>query len=127
MLVRGAARLAVLLLALRAFVPVGYMPDVAALAEGRVQIVLCSGRTVALSHAGHEHDHGGQRPSDTRSGDECAFGVALGKALLLPGLADVPPPPHVPTIGLAAGWYGGSTPVTAGPPLGPRAPPSRLA
>jgi len=125
---RFAARLTLLLFALRAAVPVGYMPDLGALQEGEVQIVICTGsgtQTLMVNTAGQPVDIGGDVSKHGAAGD-CAFGMVAGKIFVLPALLDgatdhgssrtFPQP-----VSIAA-----STPPAQGPPLGSRAPPVLL-
>ena len=124
---RVMARLTLLVFALRALVPVGFMPDLGALGHGQVQIVLCTGdgtRSLLVDEAG--------RPlADQGSGKvhhaaDCPFSMASAKAFL----------PPAPAAGLAAapveqGFLPPGSDQTAptraqGPPLGQRGPPILL-
>lgn len=125
---RLAARLTLLLFALRAAVPAGYMPDLGALQEGEVQIVICTGsgiQTLMVNAAGQPVENGSDASKHAAAGD-CAFGMAAGKAFVLPafiaattdhGSARRLPPP----VSIAA-----LAPPAQGPPLGSRAPPVLL-
>lgn len=128
--------LLLLLLAARAWVPVGYMPDADALKQGRLALGFCSAgggslaglraladsRAHADPHHGHE-GHGGQ-PAESGAGQECPFGLSAHQVLDLP-----------PVLALAPAllrWLAQAAPLAdsprpplpaAGPPLGQRAPP----
>ena len=131
-----ARLLLLLLLAARAFVPVGYMPDTDALRQGRLALGFCAAGGGAFpgmsqfagphAQAGSHHGHHDQGDSSGHvgAGQECPFGLAAHQALLLPPaltlvpallqgfiqpqrIADSPRPPMP----------------AAGPPLGQRAPP----
>ncbi|MFD4836530.1 DUF2946 family protein [Achromobacter sp. NPDC058515] len=128
--------LLLLLLAARAWVPVGYMPDADALKQGRLALGFCAAgggslmglRALAEPHAqadphhGH-HEHGGQ-PAGSGAGQECPFGLAAHQVL------DLPPVAALPIVLLR--WFAQPPPLAdsprppmpaAGPPLGQRAPP----
>jgi hypothetical protein len=139
--------LMLLALSLRALVPVGYMPDVDALRDGRLEMAFCSGngpQTIAVDmhssmsmdmsagmhHAAH---HGSTSSSDESPANpqsqstDCPFSV----------LSTLP---AMPTIALAViglplllsavqpALYIAPLPAVLfqGPPLGSRAPPSHL-
>ena len=121
------AHLLLVLFAFRAMIPVGYMPDPAALQDGRFEIVVCTPAglktvTVAPDKAGPAD---AEAPSsENLSATDCPFHLVLAKALVLPD--------H---IGVPLDWEHASAPVVAptlisvlrpallGPPLGSRAPP----
>lgn len=142
---RGTRMLLCLMLlavSLRAMIPVGYMPDPAALRHGVVRIGLCTStgmvsivQMLGQTETGHgpmshiDGDHGGHHHPDQNqdhaAGAECPFWAAAHLAVDLPPLAIVPllaairdrvvrftPPAALPAL------------PPAGPPLGPRAPPS---
>lgn len=131
--------LLLLLLVVRAWVPVGYMPDIDALRQGRLALGFCAAggglppvlRAPAAqmdAHHGHHGDHGGGAPGDHgAAGQECPFGLSAHQVL------DVPPMMAVAPVLLR--WLA-QTPAqvdsprpampAAGPPLGSRAPPSIL-
>lgn len=131
-----ARLLLLVLLAARAFVPVGYMPDVQALKQGRLALGFCAagggvfpgmpGLASPHAHADASHGHHGHHdPSEhIGAGQECPYGLSVHPALIAPPavtlapallrwwvqaprLADSPRPPMP----------------AAGPPLGQRAPP----
>jgi hypothetical protein len=134
--------LVLVLLAVRALIPVGYMPEAKALAAGKFLMTIClgtggmktvlvdaSGDTASAIFSGDEGAH----PSDD-SGDssmhqeQCAFGL-LGVMVAMPAV----------WLGLVALLLGFVSAVAAalpvasprstptGPPLGSRAPPTHLA
>ena len=121
-----AAQLTLALFALRALVPVGYMPDFAAAADGQVRIVICTGfgsKSILVDEAGNPVAD--QDDSQPGYGD-CPFGTASGAAFLTPEPAVAPV--HA---GLAKGFVPPAgaqalPPPAQGPPLGQRAPPIRL-
>lgn len=109
----------------RALVPTGFMPDPAALRDGRLSITLCTANGAMLvtpltlltdtpaTHSGH----------DTVANAECPFGLLMAQAVL---------PPVVSVAAIAAVFlryvphatYATLPPLPAlGPPLGPRGPP----
>ncbi|WP_313620567.1 DUF2946 family protein [Achromobacter sp.] len=139
--------LLLVLLAARAFVPVGYMPDVQALQQGRLALGFCAAGGGAfpgmalrpvqdahaeahgLAHADPHHGHHGHEGQTGQSGhvaagQECPFGISAHQALMLP-----------PAIALAPVLLRGFVQAprlsdsprppmpAAGPPLGQRAPP----
>lgn len=123
---RWLAHLLLVLFALRAIAPAGYMPDPAALQDGRFEIVVCTPaglKTImaAPDRAGPTDD---ERSSDDLSATECPFQRVMAKALVVPGQDGAPVRWTQPAI---PGEMWGRTvmPRSAppGPPLGPRAPP----
>ncbi|MBV7501293.1 MULTISPECIES: DUF2946 family protein [Achromobacter] len=129
--------LLLLLLVVRAFVPVGYMPDAQALKQGRLELGFCaagggvfpgmSGRADAhTAHTDSSHDHHEHHDSSQHvgAGQECPFGLSAHPALLVP--------PTVALVPALLGWWVQAPRLTdsprppmpaAGPPLGQRAPP----
>lgn len=132
----------------RAMVPAGYMPDVDALAEGRLGIKICpavgpgfatAAESSSHDHQGH-HDHGPSHAgghhgsndadgnhSNDHSKDPCPFGTAVAKSF-------IPPAPFAIPATTTARTNGISDPASelvairpTGPPLGSRAPPLNLA
>lgn len=121
--------LLLLAVSLRAMIPVGYMPDTAALRHGVVRISLCTSTgavsvlqlvTGGQAHTGHDHDS----DSNHMAGAECPFWASAHLAADLPSLALTPflvavrdeavrfvAPAELPPL------------PPAGPPLGSRAPP----
>jgi hypothetical protein len=123
---RWIARLLLVLFALRAAIPAGYMPDADALRDGRFEVVVCTPtglKTILVSF-----DEGGGAPSDNGSqdaqtADECPFQTVVAKALIAPEAigAALPRRARPPVHADGADHAGPST--VPGPPLGPRAPP----
>ena len=117
---RVLARATIVLFALRALVPVGFMPDLDTLGAGHLDIVLCTGHgPVSLTL-----DANGVPAKPHRSpGADCPFGMALGKGFVAPAA------PALPYAIVAAGTTArtdaarGLRPPSQGPPLGSRAPP----
>ena len=115
------------LLLLRAAIPVGFMPDLDALRDGRIEIVVCTPSGLKTVTVSPDPGDGEQRSSETASILECPFHVVAAQALLGPDLrlgdrravwnVDLPKPATV------------DFPVAAalGPPVGTRAPPHRIA
>lgn len=147
------ARLMLLvLLAARAFVPVGYMPDAQALKQGRLALGFCSAgggafpgmaglaappghaevhaevhaEAHAEAHADGLHGHSGHHaPSQhVGAGQECPFGLIAHQALDLPTAVALAP---VLLRGFVQAPRVADSPrppmPAAGPPLGQRAPP----
>lgn len=127
---------------LRALVPVGYMPDAAALRQGRLQISFCSAAggppsvmtalmdarapSPAMSDMSAMSDprDGGHAGQADDAAQECPFWMVAHQTL------DLPPLPYLPALPAAAvASVAPPAPLSlppllaAGPPLGPRAPP----
>ena len=127
---------------LRALVPVGYMPDAAALRQGRLQISFCSAAggppsvmtalmdarapSPAMSDMSAMSDprDGGHAGQADDTAQECPFWMVAHQTL------DLPPLPYLPALPAAAvASVAPPVPLSlpplpaAGPPLGPRAPP----
>lgn len=123
---RFAAQLTLALFALRALVPVGYMPDLAAAGDGQVRIVICTGygsKSILVDETGAPADDRGT--SQPGHGD-CPFGTASGAAFLAPEPALAPLHPVLAQGFLPPAGAQSLTPPAQGPPLGQRAPPIRL-
>ena len=125
----GLSHLLLVLFALRAIIPVGYMPDPAALQDGRFEIVVCTPTglktvTVLPDRAGPDGTDDGA--ADGPTAPDCPFQTVIAKAMVLPD-----------QLGVPLRWIPVSRPVAVapasaapealllGPPLGPRAPPAR--
>ena len=129
---RRLARLTLVLFALRALLPTGFMPDLDLLKQGAFQIVLCTAQgpvSVAVDDDGkpldHDADHGGHDPADAFAKD-CPFGTAYAKAFDVP-VAMAAAVPYVPASVSPPGPQPlDLRPPPQGPPLGSRAPPLRL-
>ncbi|MCR9074203.1 MAG: hypothetical protein NXI18_21250 [Alphaproteobacteria bacterium] len=115
------------LVMLRAAIPVGFMPDLDALRDGWIEIVICTPgglKTIAVSDAKGGPAGSEDGSSTGPSAHECPFDAVVSQAALL---AD-----PVLDIGYAVALA--AKPVTAGtaaptlqsfgPPLGSRAPPA---
>ncbi|HTN65003.1 MAG TPA: DUF2946 family protein [Burkholderiaceae bacterium] len=125
----GVLYLLLFALALRALIPLGYMPDAGALRDGRIQIVLCTAAGVSTMPAAMDPLAQDQPATDkATSGTDCAFSLLSQQAQALPASATAPalwvvlfssPAPVADNTTLPAAG-------TQGPPLGSRAPPSVL-
>lgn len=118
---RWLAHLLLLAVAVRALIPIGYMPDFAAAGDGVFKVVICSGmgaKQVALDADGKPLPD--QQASN--DGQPCAFaGVAV---VALPILDALPlPAPDFQTAALSARTAVDLPPARAGPALGSRGPP----
>ena len=107
----------------RAVVPVGFMPDMAAVAQGKIQLVLCTVDgpiSIALSDASPDHSD-----SSASQLEPCPFGLAGAS---VPLLHASPATSIVRVASSASPWPASHTalPVqpATGPPLGARAPPT---
>jgi hypothetical protein len=104
--------------------PVGFMPDLAALQDGRLEVVLCTAdglRAALVDRAGQPID------DPTPTGGDCPFAFVAGTSLALPTLIDQPPVHGGgDRVLFVTRSLADRTPVR-GPPLGSRAPPVRLA
>ncbi|MEQ1711265.1 MAG: DUF2946 family protein [Hyphomicrobium sp.] len=116
-----AARVLVVLFALRALVPAGFMPDFAAARDGGVRLVICTAQGLAtITIPG---DGEGHAPNRNGPQDNCPFGM-------MP-VASNAPAPLVVTVAIALGAVETSFPDAAhpvprriGPALGSRGPPT---
>jgi len=127
-MLRALACLALCLVALRALIPTGYMPDAGALQQGRLELAFCSAdgpTTVSLD----VHGHSGPASHSAPSAADCPFGAAASHAgnALPPLLAAQPVAVRVVDAPLPAGVPVAANFLTRGPPLGSRAPPVLLA
>lgn len=108
----------------RAVVPVGFMPDMAAVAQGKIQLVLCTVDgpiSIALSDASPDHS------SSASQLEPCPFGLAGASVPLL----DARPGMLIVRVANRAGAWPVShvaLPVqpATGPPIGARAPPPSI-
>ena len=121
---RFMARLTLVLFALRALVPVGFMPDLGALGHGQVQIVICTGdgtRSLLVDEAGKpladQDSHKAHHAAD------CPFSMASAKAFLLPAPVVAAGYPDVERGFLPPARAEAVLPPAQGPPLGQRGPP----
>jgi hypothetical protein len=124
----GVLWLALLALTLRALVPTGSMPDARALHDGRLEVTFCSasGDLTRLSVALGNKQDGKSAHDAAETGAQCPFGLLAHVApaplagvtpILLPASQSAPPPPAYRALPALA---------AQGPPLGSRAPPSRV-
>lgn len=109
--------------ALRAIIPVGYMPDLTAVSNGVLKIVICSSdgiKTVALNADGtpaapDRHGEAHKHP--------CAFS-GIGGLILAAAIAPPPPMSFDVREQSMPRYAADLLDHRAGPPLGSRAPPS---
>ncbi|WP_339856656.1 DUF2946 family protein [uncultured Nisaea sp.] len=127
--VRLAARLTLLLFILRAVIPVGYMPDLQALADGGVEIVICTPSGIETIRVGPDGRPIG--PSDKKDNGqsatpECPFHAAFAHAFTVPDLAPLTKIARLASVNPAPASEDVPLPPANGPPLGSRAPPRNL-
>jgi hypothetical protein len=112
-------RLTLVLFALRAVLPTGFMPDLGAIGQGEIELVLCTAGGDAPILPAHQGDTGSPHKS---AGFDCPFGTVLAKVFVasavvvaeaIPAAYDSPAPRPAAEL----------TPPSQGPPLGSRAPP----
>lgn len=127
---RAIAAVSILLLALRALVAPGFMPDLGALKDGSFEIVLCTPQGPKTVHATSDGlPAEGDQPlrTDARGGDECPFHHAATQTLLIPGQTrHVAEPGRALPLRLVPARFS-LKPVPIGPPLGCRPPPTSVA
>jgi hypothetical protein len=127
---RLLACLALAAVALRALVPLGTMPDGAALAEGRFALVICTTEgmvTIPFGAVGGEGGHD-ETPGEGDAPTLCAWAPCSVTALALAEPTSVSLPRSLPAPRLALPPREATAPVgRTGPPLGSRAPPTLLA
>jgi hypothetical protein len=141
--------LLLLTVSLRAMIPVGYMPDPAALRQGVVRITLCTStgavsilQNLRDSVGGHGHDHTGTADvhapamdllhkghdhsgSQHAAGAECPFWAMAHLTMDLPPAAVAPLLAAIRDEAVRFLAPASLPPLpSAGPPLGSRAPPS---
>jgi hypothetical protein len=112
-------RLTLVLFALRALLPTGFMPDLGAIGHGAIELVLCTAGSDAPVQPAREGGGGSPQKS---AGFDCPFGTVLAKVFVAPVavVADATPAAYdLPVPRRAADL----TPPLQGPPLGSRAPP----
>jgi len=113
----------IVLLLLRAVVPAGYMPDLGAVAQGQVGIVICS------ANGSYTIDHDGQSQNSTPASrhkltETCAFS-GLAQAYMANAVApEVLPTTIYAPVPFTIASQTVLPPVRAGPAHGSRAPPS---
>lgn len=121
------ARLTVLLFALQAGLPIGFMPDPEALKSGHYEIVICTGlglKTITVDAQGQPID------SDDADGSHsgalaCPFSKVAAKAATLPPVSVLDRSADAAAVPSAQADQAVSQGVR-GPSLGSRAPPSHL-
>jgi hypothetical protein len=127
---RNVARLIVALFLLRALIPAGFMPDLKALGDGRLEITLCTVeglKTVTVDESGQPlTDHSPSNSKKTSSSDLCPFGSVLSHSLALPATASVGMPVALAISIIPSGQTLHLLLPAQGPPLGSRAPPAIL-
>jgi hypothetical protein len=108
----------------RALVPAGYMPDAAALRQGRLEISFCSaaGGSSSVLQALVETPRDEHAPD---AAQECPFWMVAHQAFDLPPMAGAAVLPATPAVSRPMAVLQRALPPLppAGPPLGPRAPP----
>lgn len=113
------------LFALRSLMPVGYMPNMQALGQGKIEIILCTPTGTQSTFVSIETPHNQSSPDNAYDGMlSCPFSVVNAQGMLagspgvgldvfnLPGLV-APSLDHSQVMNVRL----------SGPPLGPRAPP----
>ena len=122
---RPLLHLVLFLFLLRALVPPGYMPDLAAAQDGIITLVICSPdglRTISLDENGNPVEPG-EAPEEHQRQQHCPFASV--------GSIDLPPAAKEPTLFVfamqAALWspqtgFSGERPIVG--PVGSRAPPA---
>jgi hypothetical protein len=81
----AVAGLALVLFALHAVLPAGYMLDLESLRDGRYEVVICTGaglQTIVLDKSGNKVDPAAPAADGTV---KCPFATVAGKALAVPG------------------------------------------
>ena len=114
------------LVVLRALIPVGFMPDIDALRDNRIEIVVCTPnglKTLAISSDANGFTGTQDGSSEGTATHECPFDAVISQAIVLQEsfsnferpvkAADLPLPVKIGTLSVRL----------QGPPLGSRAPP----
>lgn len=108
-------------LLLRGLVPVGFMPDLAAIVDGTFQIVICTGGGLKVVTVPLAPAHGGEH-EPASAGEQCAFAGLVSTVLLAPAqpaiLAPVTAASSLRILVVDSGHLGAIV-----PGLGARAPP----
>lgn len=123
---RLCAQLALFLFILRAAIPVGFMPDIGALANGAVEIVICTPeglQTLRVDQDGQPLPDDGKQPA---SSDECPYHAVVSKLFAVPDTPVLPGRPFLEVTKPAPARITLRSVRAAGPPLGQRAPPYLL-
>ena len=116
---RRLARLTIVLFALRALLPAGFMPDLGALGAGHLDLVLCTAQPSAPAAPDSEVPVAPQKPP----GADCPFGMALVKSFVAPIVPALPQRLARADLVMPAQTGAELVPPSQGPPLGSRAPP----
>lgn len=117
-----AARLLVVCLLLRALIPLGFMPDFSAAANGTFKVVICSAtgaKTVTLGPDGNPVHN----PAKSNAHDACPFGAAP-LAAAPPSFGAVAQPVEFASAQTVRPYNDVIEVWRAGPALGSRAPPA---
>lgn len=123
MRIRALRWLAILVIALRASVPTGLMPDMAALRDGRFTVVLCTPEGPQAIHADGDPVTDDSPGGANGVGDACPWAMAGTQAWLIaapPADSTRPAPRRASMSAHAAVDF---RPSPRGPPVGTRAPP----
>src|SRR3546814_864112 len=113
--------------AFRAFMPVGFMPDVKALQSGKLVLTLCTaGGGTAFTTLDLSDDADNSTGQKLSSADSCPFGLIASLAMI-----SAPPMPVLPAVQApdkpSTVYFLALPPLAKqGPPLGSRAPPANL-
>jgi hypothetical protein len=124
---RIIARLILLLFVGQALVPAGFMPDPDALRAGRIDLVICTAAGLAgpgADAATHAPPSSGNTGKSDRK--DCPYHTVASKVLVLSGEAPLPVFYDLRSEPLPADGAAHMLAAAQGPPLGSRAPPSRL-
>lgn len=126
---RAVARLTLIAFALRALLPIGFMPDLHALQDGRFEIVLCTAdgaHLLTVGSDGQPIDPDSSKDPKSQSSQDCPFGIAFAKALIVPVSASAMSALIMRDVVLPSPSDLALLPPAQGPPLGSRAPPIHL-
>jgi len=123
---RAVARVLLLLFALQAAIPAGFMPDVAALRDGSFEIVICTpggSKILSVDSDGNPVERDG---SDRSPLSDCEFRLVVAQAALNPSAPVLEVRPVIRVESAFSRADRRSTEHNHGPPLGSRAPPTLL-
>ena len=127
---RHVARIVVALFLIRAMIPGGFMPDLGAMHDGRLEIILCSVdgmKTITVNASGRATADDPLPGSKHSAGyDFCPLGSVTSQALALPTavMASIGFHPAISDDLPSSDIH--RLPPALGPPLGSRAPPTSL-
>lgn len=124
-----AAHVALAFMFLRALLPPGFMPDLQALRDGRIEITICSVDGARLVVLDRDSTPVKDKPAghDEAGGLHCPFGLAAAQTFVLPDLSQLSLPRMAEAAALDRPTRQGTRPQVRGPPLGSRAPPTDIA